>query len=114
MAKVSIRRNAILTVTILCMTIFTACGGGSSEGSSSEEELSTELLQGRGEHTTTLLPDGRLLAVGGRSDAISLNSTEIFDPSTESWSAAQDMEYERFDHSAVLLKDGQVLISGGD
>ena len=83
MAKVSIRRNAILTVTILCMTIFTACGGGSSEGSSSEEELSTELLQGRGEHTTTLLPDGRLLAVGGRSDAISLNSTEIFAPSVK-------------------------------
>lgn len=113
-AKVSIRRNAILTVTILCIAIFTACGGGSSEGSASEEELSTELLQGRGEHTTTLLPDGRLLAVGGRSDATSLNSTEIFDPSTQSWSAAEDMEYERFDHSAVLLKNGQVLISGGD
>jgi hypothetical protein len=69
----------------------------------------------RYKHTATLLPDGRVVVIGGHSGAFRLNSVEIFDPDTDSWrllptgSAA-----DRHNHTAILLADGKILIIGGD
>ena len=68
-------------------------------------------------HTMTLLPDGRVLAVGGDDPVGGPNSphstTEIFDPRTDSWSPGPDLAEPRLDHSATLLPDGRIFLVGG-
>ena len=40
-------------------------------------------------------------------------SSEIFDPATGKFSAANSLQVARVDHSALLLRDGRVLVVGG-
>jgi hypothetical protein len=67
-------------------------------------------------HTATLLPNGKVLIVGGQGDAASpLATAELFDPATNSFTAVTAvMETGRTTHTATLLNDGTVLIAGGD
>lgn len=72
----------------------------------------------RAGHSATLLPDGGVLIVGGRScvnctDDAALRSAEIYDPSTGLFTSANDMITSRGEHSAILLPGGKVLIVGG-
>ncbi len=73
------------------------------------------LLTGRIDHTATLLPDGRVLVVGGglESETNSQASAELFDPKTNRWSYAAPMASPRQRHTATLLPDGTVLVVGG-
>jgi Kelch motif protein len=59
------------------------------------------------------LPDGRVLVVGG-DDVPPLNSAEIFDPATNTFSAlGARMNSGRFSPAAASLPDGRILIAGG-
>jgi hypothetical protein len=71
------------------------------------------MAQPRQGHTATLLPDGRVLVVGGGSTDLTAN-TEIYDPATRTWSASGPLSRARRAHTATLLPDGQVLVAGGD
>jgi hypothetical protein len=66
----------------------------------------------RSNHTATLLADGRVLVAGGYNGAY-LSSAELYDPATDSWSAAAPMSTAREYHTATLLPGGQVLVAGG-
>jgi hypothetical protein len=73
----------------------------------------------RQKHNLVLLPDGSVLAVGGRTaDNIPMQSqltAERFDPETETWSTMACMAEPRMYHStAALLPDGRVLSAGGN
>jgi hypothetical protein len=59
----------------------------------------------RQDFTATLLPDGRVLAAGGASSG-GLAYTDIYDPSTNSWSAGPAMTVPREGATATLLVDG--------
>ena len=63
----------------------------------------------------TLLPDGKVLVVGGfRSDGTgALASAELYDPGTGTWTAARNMDTPRASQTATLLPDGRVLVAGG-
>ena len=67
--------------------------------------------------TATVLQDGRVLVVGGGSDASSAfkstNTAEIFDPATGNWALTASMASSRALHTATLLADGKVLVTGG-
>jgi hypothetical protein len=65
--------------------------------------------------TATLLNDGTVLVAGGNGGASgALNSAELYNPSTNSWSfTANNMAVARSYASAVLLADGRVLVAGG-
>jgi uncharacterized repeat protein (TIGR01451 family)/uncharacterized delta-60 repeat protein len=71
----------------------------------------------RSEHRATLLPDGRVLVTGGfyfgPGYTVTLDSAELYDPSTALWSPADNMNVARCQHSATLLPNGRVLIAGG-
>ena len=68
----------------------------------------------RSHHTATLLADGRVLLIGGFDGASQLVTAEIYDPSTQSFSATTGtMMHARQNHSATLRPDGRVLVLGG-
>jgi hypothetical protein len=69
----------------------------------------------RGEHSATLLPDGKVLVAGGSASwgGPPLNSAEVYDPATGRWSPAADMHAARSAYSATALANGAVLVAGG-
>ncbi len=75
------------------------------------------LPEARYAFTATTLSDGRVLVAGGDSGTLApnsaLSSVRIYDPSTDSWSAAESMKKVRVDAAAVRLGDGRVLVAGG-
>ncbi|MFH1726476.1 MAG: kelch repeat-containing protein [Elusimicrobiota bacterium] len=71
------------------------------------------LSRKRSNHTSTLLPDGRILVAGG-SDGVQVRpESELFDAAAETWSDSGIMKLARSHHSATLLPNGTVLAAGG-
>jgi hypothetical protein len=74
----------------------------------------------RGRHAAAPLPDGRVLITGGLVPAgvgpatIDDKTAEIFDPAAGTFSPTGDMTVTRFNHTAIALNDGRVLIVGGN
>ncbi|MDC8016240.1 kelch repeat-containing protein [Tahibacter soli] len=74
------------------------------------------LAAGRMNHTTTALPSGKALVVGGglASDGNSaLTSVELYDPAANAFTAAAPLAVARRYHSATLMPSGKVLVVGG-
>jgi hypothetical protein len=69
--------------------------------------------------TATLLPDGTVLVTGGASPSDprtkhgATAETQLFAPSSGRWRPGPAMHVAREDHTATLLADGRVLVSGG-
>jgi large repetitive protein len=79
----------------------------------------------RAGHTATLLPNGKVLFAGGISEYspdkfvkgtcnCTLASAELYDPSTGMFTPVGDMTTSRSNHTATLLPNGRVLITGGN
>jgi hypothetical protein len=72
-------------------------------------------------HTATLLPNGTVLVAGGASGASALftpylsgtNSAEIYNPASGMWTLTGNLSSGRTDHTATLLPNGNVLVTGG-
>src|SRR5215470_19241532 len=67
-------------------------------------------------HTATLLSDGKVLIAGGAGrggDCTTTGTTELYDPVSAIWEPAHPMASARGFHSATLLLNGKVLITGG-
>jgi hypothetical protein len=73
------------------------------------------MIEPRRQHTATLLQDGRVLVVGGRSsfDTPSTSTAELYDPATGTWQSTGSMAVARIRHTATLLPGGLVLVAGG-
>jgi N-acetylneuraminic acid mutarotase len=78
----------------------------------------------RAYQTATLLPNGKVLVVGGRGLLVvsaawqppgpAISSAELYDPKTRVWSSAGTLSAPRYGHTATLLKNGKVLVAGGN
>ena len=68
-------------------------------------------------HTATLMPDGKVLVVGGRAYVGTVDSAsrtaQLYNPATGLWNREGNLIGARMDHSAVLLPNGKVLVAGG-
>jgi uncharacterized protein (DUF2147 family) len=71
----------------------------------------------RASHSSTLLPDGKVLIAGGfggsGTERNPYRSAEIYDSRTESFQPAGNMTIGRSGHTATPLKNGKLLIAGG-
>ena len=65
-------------------------------------------------HTATLLNNSKVLFTGGvDNNQSTLDTTELFDPASEIFTATTTMKTSRNSHTATLLDNGKVLIVGG-
>ncbi|TGL62548.1 Kelch repeat-containing protein [Leptospira jelokensis] len=76
--------------------------------------------QNRGEHNIVKLANGKVMVLGGISQVfpgshfITLNSAEIYDPNTETFTELPNrMQSPRSFFCSVLLNDGRVFVVGG-
>jgi hypothetical protein len=81
----------------------------------------TQSFSGGGFHTATLLPNGKVLVAGGSYFLFSIinpryvttAAAQIYDPASATWTNTGSMTSERATHTATLLPDGKVLVTGG-
>jgi hypothetical protein len=67
-------------------------------------------------HSATLLPNGKVLVVGGIYEAIppyTPNGTELYDPATGRWAVTASLNVPRQIPAVTPLSDGRVLVVGG-
>lgn len=72
----------------------------------------------RESYTATVLNDGRVLVAGGGDRTCSTGcgpyaTAELYDPASGTWSPAASMISPRLNHTAIRLRDGKVLVTGG-
>ncbi|MBX6721961.1 MAG: hypothetical protein IRY92_01785 [Dactylosporangium sp.] len=124
-----LRARAAHTATLLPDGRVLLAGGCAVDGcTTSEVEPSSEFyVPGRGfvpgppmvhprsSHTATLLPDGRVLIVGGwaREGTSSLAEAEMFDPATGARTSGPAMPQPRHAATSIVLPNGDILITGG-
>ncbi len=80
------------------------------------------MIISRSGHTATLLPDGHVLITGGLQDfgpgtvpiplGPGVASAELYDPVSGTFTSTASMSVGRSGHTATLLTDGTVLITG--
>jgi len=78
-----------------------------------------ELSVVRYKTAAALLPDGRAILIGGSDNRDwngKYNSTELFDPRTNSFSPGPQLNFQRFKlaHSIVTVANGDILVTGGN
>jgi MYXO-CTERM domain-containing protein len=71
------------------------------------------MMYARWGHTATLLGNGKVLVAGGETNPYPA-SAELYDPGTNTWTAAGWMITARSAHTATLLGNGKVLVAGGN
>lgn len=77
------------------------------------------MLVGRYDHTATRLEGGEVLVIGGQIDNRALpevepvDTVELYDPETGTWTLGASMVTSRVFHTATPLLDGKVLVAGG-
>ena len=72
------------------------------------------MMASRAAHSSTILPNGKVLIAGGYgSTGEYLNSAELYDPVTDTFTSIGEMTIPRAGQIAILLNTGKVLIAGG-
>jgi len=109
------------TATLLANGQALVAGGSSNSGELYNPATGTWRLTGnlnsvRFKHTATLLPNGKVLVAGGAIRIFPgdlINSAELYDPATGTWSSTGNLNSIRYGHTATLLPNGKVLVTGG-
>ena len=118
------KTNRTILITLVWLALVPAAQGCGINGNAAIEEQRKNKLLGavspirsmttrRAAHTSTLLPDGKVLVAGGFDNGNSTATTEFFDPANQLFKAGANMSVARSGHTATLLSNGKVLIAGG-
>ncbi|MGZ3448248.1 MAG: Kelch repeat-containing protein [Polyangiales bacterium] len=81
--------------------------------------LAGPMANARARHVSVRLPSGKVLVAGGNTHVTTdppsgaVSSAEIYDPATDTWTAAPALSVPRGNPGAVSLTSGKVLVAGG-
>jgi len=103
-----------LTARLALGLALVACHLSSSVHAAQQSSLSRETPERRRGESRTLLPDGRVLHLGGRGPDGALAEASLEDPDTgQVFSVGSMMGVPRQGQTATVLADGSVVIVGG-
>ena len=125
--SMNVARSRHVAVLLADGTVLVAGGRQANGVSTSSAELydpatdtwtpAASMSVARDNFTATLLRDGRVLVTGGvggdGSGVVIEKSAETYDPLSGQWTSAGKLANRRFNHAAVRLDDGRVLVAGG-
>jgi hypothetical protein len=104
---------SLMFVPLLCFSLASA---PSPSGNGTVSEIAAMHIA-RASHTSTLLPNGKVLIAGGFAGSGGeynpYRTAELFDPNSGTFQSVAEMSIGRSGHTATLLKNGEVLIVGG-
>lgn len=104
----------LLLIMLTNVIIAPACNSSSGASDANGINAIGNMTGTRAAHTSTLLPDGKVLIAGGfASGGSSLARAELFDPAQKTFASTANMNVSRSGHTATLLPNGKVLIAGG-
>jgi hypothetical protein len=111
-------RSRLLLVTAITISFAVAAAAFRASipttASAGTVTVAASMLEPRSGHTATLLPNGKVLIVGGmRRNQEFYKSAELYDPATGKFQPTGEMSIGRVSQTAVLLRSGKVLIAGG-
>jgi hypothetical protein len=72
-----------------------------------------DLTAFRDDHAAVLLPDGRVVLLGGWGAADLLAATDVYDPSTGRFSPGPSLSSGRAGIVPITMDDGRILVAGG-
>src|SRR5215469_15982099 len=100
-------------------------GGSGGNGAGHAFTATGSMVEMRALHTATLLTNGKVLVAGGdgyngipdifsgEAPLAANASAELYDPATGSFTETDGMSSPRYRHTATLLSNGKVLVTGG-
>jgi Kelch motif/Galactose oxidase, central domain len=106
------RSSLIRQVACLLFTLGVGLLARPCAATPGEWDFTGSLNTGRDDHTATLLPNGKVLVVGGIL-GLGTTSAELYDPATGVWTPTGSLTRGRTYHTATLLLNGKVLVAGG-
>jgi len=108
------RRRELVTVAA-CFALLTILCDTSTAHAAEGWSTAAPMSEARVNHTATLLASGELLVTAGSLiTGEGVGTSELYDPSTDTWSTAGPMTTGRNNsHTATLLDSGKLLVTGG-
>jgi len=109
-------RATILTTVHILLSIAVVLEPAVAQTTDRHWTQTGDLNTPRYAHTATLLPNGKVLVVGGVGPnrcSTPTNDAELYDPASGTWSTTGSLSTARFNHTATLLPSGEVLVAGG-
>ncbi|WP_244219674.1 kelch repeat-containing protein [Corallococcus interemptor] len=70
----------------------------------------SSMTTARGQHAAVLMPDGRVLIINGVNSGGFITTAALYDPATDTWTAAGNTGIQGNITQAVLLPSGRVLV----
>jgi hypothetical protein len=113
------REISWLGIVVVGIAILGACsasgGAGKAQASEGSISLTGSMSVARFDHAAALLPDGKVLIVGGlERNGVIEPTAELYDPATGNFSPAGKMQSPHgWGATATTLADGKVLVAGG-
>jgi Kelch motif len=106
----------LFSLMVVPFLSFSLAGAPGSSGAGSVAEIAAMHIA-RASHTSTLLPNGKVLIAGGFAGSGTeynpYRSAELYDSGSRTFAPVGEMSIGRSGHTATLLKNGKVLIVGG-
>ncbi|MGB9465512.1 MAG: kelch repeat-containing protein [Candidatus Acidiferrum sp.] len=106
----------LLSLMFLPLLCFSRAGAPWPSGPGSVMEIAAMHIA-RASHTSTLLPNGKVLIAGGFAGSGGeydpYRTAELYDPRSGTFESVASMTIGRSGHTATLLKNGKVLMVGG-
>lgn len=100
-------RKILLGIVILASSMYMV---SEAVGATNTFTLTGSMNTSRQQHTATLLPNGRVIVIGGFNGSTDTNTAEIFDVDTGLWTTTGSMAQVRRNHTATLLNNGKILV----